>query len=317
VIRHRPRAGPQAPPAEGRPTARTAIRDSRSDRLFNAFNYLILTLLLLVILYPLLYIVSASLSNGAAVLSGRVWLWPVDPTLDGYRAVFKHPRVVSGFLNSFFYASVGTLVNVALTLLAAYPLSRKDLYGGGVLIFLFVFTLLFSGGLIPTYLVVKDLGLLNTRWAMIVPTALAVWNVLITRTYFQVTIPDELLDAAQVDGASDFVFFFRVVLPLSPAIIAVNALLYAVGHWNAFFQALIYLTDPALFPLQLVLRDILIQNQLDLTTIADVDQFMARQNLAELLKYSLIVVACLPMLLIYPFAQRYFIKGMMIGSLKG
>jgi putative aldouronate transport system permease protein len=296
---------------------RAVIRENTSDRLFSLATYLVLALFLVVLLYPLIYIVSASFSSGTAVVSGRVWLWPVDLSLDGYRAVFRDHAVVSGFLNSLFYTVVGTAVNVALTLLAAYPLARKDLYGRGVFIFLFVLPLLFNGGLIPTYLVVKDVGLLNTRWALIIPTALAVWNVIITRTYFQITIPDELLEAAQLDGANDFAFFFRIVLPLSGPIIAVNALFYAVGHWNEYFNALLYLTNQSLFPLQLVLREILVQNQIDLTMMADVQQYLARQNLAALLKYSLIVVASVPMLAVYPFVQKYFVKGIMIGSLKG
>jgi putative aldouronate transport system permease protein len=296
---------------------RAVIRENTSDRLFSLATYLVLALFLLVLLYPLIYIVSASFSSGTAVVSGRVWLWPVDLSLDGYRAVFRDHAVVLGFLNSLFYTVVGTAVNVALTLLAAYPLARRDLYGRGVFIFLFVLPLLFNGGLIPTYLVVKDVGLLNTRWALIIPTALAVWNVIITRTYFQITIPDELLEAAQLDGANDFAFFFRIVLPLSGPIIAVNALFYAVGHWNEYFNALLYLTNQSLFPLQLVLREILVQNQIDLTMMADVQQYLARQNLAALLKYSLIVVASVPMLAVYPFVQKYFVKGIMIGSLKG
>jgi putative aldouronate transport system permease protein len=296
---------------------RAVIRENTSDRLFSLATYLVLALFLVVLLYPLIYIVSASFSSGTAVVSGRVWLWPVDLSLDGYRAVFRDHAVVSGFLNSLFYTVVGTVVNVALTLLAAYPLARRDLYGRGVFIFLFVLPLLFNGGLIPTYLVVKDVGLLNTRWALIIPTALAVWNVIITRTYFQITIPDELLEAAQLDGANDFAFFFRIVLPLSGPIIAVNALFYAVGHWNEYFNALLYLTNQSLFPLQLVLREILVQNQIDLTMMADVQQYLARQNLAALLKYSLIVVASVPMLAVYPFVQKYFVKGIMIGSLKG
>lgn len=296
---------------------RAVIRENTSDRLFSLATYFVLALFLVVLLYPLVYIVSASFSSGTAVVSGRVWLWPVDLSLDGYRAVFRDHAVVSGFLNSLFYTVVGTAVNVALTLLAAYPLARRDLYGRGIFIFLFVLPLLFNGGLIPTYLVVKDVGLLNTRWALIIPTALAVWNVIITRTYFQITIPDELLEAAQLDGANDFAFFFRIVLPLSGPIIAVNALFYAVGHWNEYFNALLYLTNQSLFPLQLVLREILVQNQIDLTMMADVQQYLARQNLAALLKYSLIVVASVPMLAVYPFVQKYFVKGIMIGSLKG
>ncbi|MGH2557999.1 MAG: carbohydrate ABC transporter permease [Thermomicrobiales bacterium] len=296
---------------------RSAIHETGVDRGFNIFNYVVLTLFLLVVLYPLIYIVSASFSSARAVTSGQVWLWPVDVTLDGYKAIFKHHLLVRGFLNSLFYTVVGTAVSVTLTILAAYPLSRKDLYGRGVIMFLFFFTLLFSGGLIPTYLVVKDLGLLNTRWALVFPAALSIYNMIITRTYFQTAIPDELLDAATIDGASDFRFLWNVVIPLSGPIVAVNALFYAVAQWNQFFNALIYLTDQDLWPLQLVLREILVQNNVDPAMISDVEDLILRQNLRELLKYSLIVVATLPVLIVYPFVQKHFVKGALIGSLKG
>lgn len=294
-----------------------AYKDTGSDRVFNIANYLFLTLILLIVLYPLIYIVSASLSNSSAVISGRVWLWPVEPTLEAYRAVFKHRLIWSGFGNSLFYTVFGTLLNVVITVLAAYPLSRKDFYGRNFFMFLFAFTMMFSGGLIPSYLLVKDLGMLNTRWALIVPQALVVWNTIIAVTYFRTTIPDELLEAAQLDGCSDIRFLASVVLPLSGPILAVLALFYAVGHWNQYFNALIYLNDKSLFPLQLVLREILIQNEVDAAMLADVDAMVARQGLRELLKYALIVVATVPVLAIYPFVQRHFIRGIMIGSLKG
>jgi multiple sugar transport system permease protein/putative aldouronate transport system permease protein len=293
------------------------IRDTRGDRIFSAANYAVLTVYLLVVLYPLVYIVSASFSSPAAVTSGLVRLWPVEPTLIAYETIFKDPAIVRGFLNSVFYAVVGTAVNVTLTILAAYPLSRKNLPGRGGIMFFFFFTTLFSGGLIPTYLVVRDLGLLNTRWALILPAALSVWNLIITRTYFQTAIPDELLDAATIDGANDFRFLRDIVLPLSGPIIAVNALFYAVGHWNSYFDALIYLTDESLFPLQLVLREILVQNQTNLRMTGDIQSMLARENLADLLKYALIVVATVPLLLVYPFVQKHFVKGALIGSLKG
>jgi multiple sugar transport system permease protein/putative aldouronate transport system permease protein len=295
----------------------SAIKESRPDRIFSIFNYLLLTVFLLSVLYPLIYIVSASLSNPTAVVAGRVWLWPVEPTLAGYRAIFEYNTIVRGYLNSIFYLVVGTLVNVTMTILAAYPLSRRDLYGRNWIMVLFVFTTLFSGGLIPSYLVVQRLGLLNTRWALIIPGALAVWNVIITRTYFQVTIPHTLLEAAQLDGCDDFTFLWKIVLPLSGPIIAVNVLFYALGHWNAFFNALIYLTDERLFPLQLVLREILVQNKIDPAAMTDPTELLRKQQLRDLLKYALIVAASLPPLLIYPFVQRYFVKGVMIGSLKG
>ncbi len=295
----------------------TAVKEPSQDKAFNVVNYVVLSIFLLVVLYPLVFIVSASISSPIAVSSGEVWLWPVDITFDGYQAVLEYRTIVSGFLNSLFYAGVGTIINVALTLLAAYPLSRRDLYGRNVLMFFFAFTLLFGGGLIPTYLVVKDLGLLDTRWALILPTAMGVWNMIITRTFYQVTIPTELHEAARMDGCNDLNFFWRVVIPLSKPIIAVNALLYAVGHWNQFFNALIYLTDQTLFPLQLVLREIVIQNRIDPAAMLDASELARRQELRDLLKYSLIVIALIPPLIAYPFVQKHFVKGIMIGSLKG
>lgn len=293
-----------------------SIRDTGSDRVFNLVNYAILALFLLVILYPLVFIVSSSISDPAAVTSGQVWLWPVDPTLIAYSRILREPALINGFLNSLFYTVAGTAINVVLTILASYPLSRKDLPGRGVILFLFFFTTLFNGGLIPTYIVVRELGLLNTRWAMILPPAIAVWNLIITRTYFQTTIPDELLEAAQLDGCGDFRFLWDVVRPLSGPIIAVNALFYAVAHWNGYFDALIYLTDPDLYPLQLVLRSILVQNETNLHMTGDIQTQLMRENLADLLKYALIVVSSIPLLIAYPFVQKHFVKGALIGSLK-
>jgi putative aldouronate transport system permease protein len=296
---------------------RSLIKDKRGDRIFMAFNYLVLTALLVTILYPLIYILSASFSDPRAVTSGRVWIWPVEPTLAGYDAVFKNELIVGGFVNSLFYTGVGALISVGLTILAAYPLSRADLPGRGAITLLFFFTTLFSGGLIPTYLVVRDLGMINTRWAMLIPGALGVWNVLIMRTYFQTNIPRELYEAAQLDGCDDFTYLGRIVLPLSGPIIAVVALFYAVGYWNTYFNALIYLSDKSLWPLQLVLRDILIQNNVDPKMLTDIREMIFRQNLRESLKYSLIVVATAPLLLAYPFVQKHFVKGILLGSVKG
>jgi putative aldouronate transport system permease protein len=291
------------------------IRESRSDKIFTIINNLCLILISLSILYPLVYIVSASLSTPDAVISGRVWLWPVGFSLEGYKAVFRHDLIMAGFMNSLFYMVFGTALNVFMTILAAYPLSRRDIFGGGFLMLLLVFTMLFDGGLIPRYLLVKDLGLLNTRWALIIPTALTVWNVIITRTYFKVSIPHEMLEAAQIDGCNDFKFLVKIVIPLSLPIIAVISLFYAVGHWNQFFNALIFLSDQKLFPLQLVLNHILIQNQVSLEMM-DADEMVKKEALVQLLKYSLIVIASAPVLAIYPFVQKYFVKGVMLGSLK-
>ncbi|WP_052487003.1 carbohydrate ABC transporter permease [Gordoniibacillus kamchatkensis] len=285
--------------------------------MFAAFVYAFLIVCLVVVAYPLVYIVSSSFSSSAAVISGRVWLLPVEPTLKGYRAVFENPQIVKGYLNSLFYTGFGTAISVALTITAAYPLSRKDMYGRNVIMALFVFTMLFSGGLIPYYLTVKGLDLLNTRWAMVLPGALAVWQVILARTFFQTSIPAELTEAAHLDGCGDANFLLRVVLPLSKPIIAVLVLMYAIGYWNAYFDALIFLKSPDLYPLQLVLRNILILNSIDATMVKDVKELAERQGLKELLKYSLIVVASAPILIIYPFVQRHFVKGLLIGSLKG
>lgn len=294
-----------------------SIKESADDRLFTILNYIILFIFTITILYPLVYIVSASFSSSTAVISGRVWLYPVEPTLAGYEAVFKHRLIMSSFLNSVFYTVVGTTINVLFTLIAAYPLSRKDFMPRNSIMALFVFTMMFSGGLIPSYLVVKELGMIDTRWSLIIPGALGVMNMIIARTYFQTTIPDELLEAAQMDGCSDFTFVRKIVLPLSGPIIAVISLFYAVGHWNQYFNALLYLKHQELYPIQLVLRDILVQNEVDASMITDVADQAARDGLRELLKFSLIVVSTLPVLIIYPFIQRHFVKGMMIGSLKG
>lgn len=295
------------------------IGQTRSDRIFNIFNYSILTVILVIVLYPLIYIVSSSLSSSRAVVSGSVWLLPKGFNLEGYEAVFSHKQIVSGFMNSLFYMVVGTLTNILFTMLAAYPLSRKDFFGRRIFMFIFVFTMMFSGGLIPTYLLVKDLHMIDKRIVMIIPAALSVWNVIITRTFFMSSIPDELLEASQIDGCTDFQFVLKVVLPLSSSIIAVNALFYAVGHWNSYFNALIYLKNPKLFPLQIILRDVLIRNEIDPNQLAmyDVKDAMAREALKVRLKYSLIVVASVPVLCIYPFVQKHFVKGVMIGSLKG
>ncbi|MCQ6558423.1 carbohydrate ABC transporter permease [Paenibacillus mendelii] len=294
-----------------------AIKESNGDRLFNIVVNTTLFLFTVSVLYPLVFIVSASISSPESVMSGKVWLWPVDFSLEGYQAVFKHKLIGTSFVNSLFYTGVGTAINVVFTLMAAYPLSRKDFYIRNWIMALLVFTMLFSGGLIPSYLLVKDLGLLNTRWALLLPGAIGVWNVIIARTYFRTTFPDELLEAAQIDGCSDFMFVRRIVLPLSGPIIAVTTLFYAVGHWNSFFNAMLYLKDQSMYPLQLVLREILVQNQVDSSMIVDVEEAMAREGLRELLKYSLIVVSTFPVLIIYPFIQKHFVKGMMIGSLKG
>jgi putative aldouronate transport system permease protein len=292
------------------------IRESLSDRIFMFFVYLFLFVVLMIVLYPLVYVVSSSFSSPLAVSSGQVWLWPVEFSLRGYEVAFSNPQIVTGYANSLYYTFFGTLISVALTVLLAYPLSRRTLFGRNTIMIFITFTMIFYGGLIPTYLVVKNLGMLNTRWALLIPQAVAAWQVIIARTFFQVNIPDELAEAAELDGCGDLRFLWSVVLPLSKPILAVLVLMYAVGQWNAYFDALLYLKSADLYPLQLVLRSILILNTF-VSGSMEASVMIERQQLADLLKYSLIVVGSLPVLLIYPFAQRYFVRGMLIGSIKG
>lgn len=295
---------------------RTRIRD---DVGFNIVNYTILTVILLIVAYPLIYIVSASFSSTAAVMANRVWLWPVEPSLKGYEAVFNNKDILTGFGNSIFYTLAGTFVNLVVTLAAAYPLSRRDLRPRNFIMLVFSFTMFFAGGMIPSYLLVSNLGMLNTRWSVILPGALNVYNMIIARQFFASNIPTELLEASQLDGCSDFQFIFRVVVPLSGAIVAVLGLFFAVGHWNAYFSALLYIGDRKKYPLQVFLREILIQNTIDasMTGSVSLEDEVVKQGLEDLLKYSLIIVASVPVLIIYPFVQKYFVKGVMIGSIKG
>lgn len=293
------------------------VKVCKEDRVYYAISGIILTLILLAVLYPLIYIVSGSFSSGNAVTTGKVFLWPVEFSLEGYRAVFANKDVITGYLNTILYTVCGTFFNVCMTLIAAYPLSRKDLPGRNFFAFFFSFTMMFSGGMIPSYLLMKDLHLLNTRWAIIIPGAISVYNMLVVKTFIQSSIPGELLEAAQMDGCSDARYFFKMVLPLSKASIAVITLYYAVGHWNSYFNALIYLEDRSLIPLQIVLREILINNKIDADMILDPELMQAKQGISELLKYSLIIVSSLPIICIYPFVQKHFVKGVMVGSVKG
>lgn len=287
------------------------------DRIYYAAVNLILSLFTLAVLVPLIHIVAASFSSPTAVATSRVVLWPVDFSLKGYQAVLSNPYVLTGYWNTIFYTLLGTLINVTVTLLAAYPLSRKGLPFRGFFMFLFTFTMFFSGGLIPTYLLVSSLHLVGTFWSLLLPGALSVYNMILTRTFMQSNIPGELLEAAQIDGCSDLRFFFNMVLPLSKAVIAVITLYYAVGHWNAYFSAMIYLNEKDTYPLQLILRDILIANQISTNDIVDDAVLAGKQGMADLLKYSLIIVSSLPIICVYPFVQKYFVKGVMIGSVKG
>ncbi|MFC5653791.1 carbohydrate ABC transporter permease [Paenibacillus solisilvae] len=288
-----------------------------NDRLFLIVLYTILSTIVILVSYPLIYILSSSFSSSEAVMSGKVWLWPVDPTLYGYEAVFRYPEVWSGYFNSTVYTVLGSILSVLLSIMFAYPLSRKTFFGRNIFISMILFAMIFSGGLIPFYLVVKNLALLNTMWAVFVPSALNIFSVIIAKTFFQWTIPNELYEAAQIDGCNDIRFLLKIVLPLSKPIIAVLALWSAVAIWNSYFNALIFLNDKDLYPLQLVLREILVLGNVEMTAMNLSPEAITKfQDMKNLLKYSVIIVASVPVLILYPLAQKYFVQGVMIGSVK-
>ena len=292
------------------------VKHLKRDRLFYTIVHIVMAFMLIITLYPIIYVISSSFSSPQAVSTGQVRLWPVDLSVRGYKEVFNYQVVWIGYGNTLFYTLVGTLINVVMTLFAAFALSKRTLPGRSFFTFLFTFTMLFSGGLIPTYLVMRTLGLINTRWIMILPGAISVYNMIVTRTFIA-NIPQELSEASQIDGCSDFRYFVSILLPLSKAVIAVIALYYAVGHWNAYFNALIYLNNRDLFPLQVFLRDILVLNAIDASSILDPEEAQALEGMRDLLKYAMIVVSTVPIMCVYPFLQKFFAKGVMVGSVKG
>lgn len=295
------------------------IKEQGSDLVFTIVNYILISIVFLIVAYPLLYVISASFSSSTAIIQGRVKILPVDFTFEGYKAVFAYKAVISGYLNSIFYMVVGTVLNVACTIMIAYPLSRKDLRGRGIVVGMLIFTMMFNAGMIPNYLLNKSLHLIDTRWVMILPKALNVWNVMITVAFFKNTLPEELLEASKIDGCDDFTYIRKVVIPLSKAILAVITLYYAVDHWNSYFDAMLYVRKISLRPLQLVLRDILVENKVSMDMLGSIDpeQLAVKENLATLLKYSLIIVSSAPLMVMYPFVQKHFVKGVMVGSVKG
>jgi putative aldouronate transport system permease protein len=297
--------------------ANPLARSTGTDLVFDAVNGLFLLAISVVTAYPILYVLSASFSSPGAVTRGAVWLWPVDFSLEGYKAVFRNGDVVTGYANSLIYMVSGTAINVSITLMAGYALAQKELPGRKTIMFLFTFTLLFSGGIIPLYLVTKSVIGVNNRWDMILPNAMSIANLIIARTFIQQTIPAELRESAKMDGADDFRFFFSVVIPLSGPIIAVLTLLYALSHWNSFFFAFIFLQSRKLLPLQIVLRNILIMNETAGDSYQNLEYAAQMAGRSELLKFSLIVVSSVPVLILYPIAQKNFVKGIMIGSIKG
>ena len=299
------------------------MRKSKEERWFNIINYTILFLLTLLFIYPLYFVLIASVSEPYEVANGNVFLFPKGFTLTAYGNVFREETVWTGYRNTILYTVLGTLYNLALTIPAAYVLTKRHLPGRGILTAFFFITMYFSGGMIPTYLNIKSLNLINSFWVMVIGSGVSCWNLIVTRQFFQSNVPDALYEAASIDGADDFYMFFGIALPLSTPILAVMALYYAVGHWNSYYSALLYLRTSKLFPLQLVLRNILITNQMVLANAeleGDVEALATaarRAYMAEAMKYALIFISAAPLLMMYPFVQKYFVKGVMIGAVKG
>ncbi len=299
------------------------IQRTRGDRIFDRVNLAFWVVFLFIILYPLYLILIASVSDPDAVNMGKVLFWPKDFSLMGYEAVFQHKELWNSYLNAIFYTVAGSSLSVVVTLMAAYALSRKFI-GKGLINFVIVFTMFFSGGLIPTFLMMRNLGLYNTRTIMIIINCVSVWNLMVARTYISSTVPNELYEAAVMDGANHFIYFVRVVLPLSGTIIAVLSVYYGVARWNDYFTALVYIRDRAKLPLQTILREVLAT----LTSSTSSDAFFSAYaddvkgmtdalRKAEVAKYCCIVVSTGPAVLLYVFMQKYFVKGVMIGSIKG
>ena len=297
--------------------AKQAIRYTTADKVFLSLNYTVLTVFLLILAYPLLFVISAAFSGGNATMTLN--LWPKTPTLAGFRAVFEYKAIWTGYLNSLIYMATGTLLSLTITVLCAYPLSRSNFRFGGVIMGMCVFTMYFSGGMIPGYLNIRNLGVLDTIWALIVPGSLSVYNMIVVRTYFKTSIPGELLEAAQLDGCGDGRYLVQIVLPLSVPVLAVITLYCAVNQWNSYFGPMIYLSTRSKFPLSMILRDILIANTIDLTSLSGMDptEMADLQAMQNLMKYAVIIVASIPVMVLYPFVQRYFVKGVMLGAIKG
>ncbi len=297
------------------------VKESRADKAFDVTLFIILTLILIIVAYPLYFVIIASISDPQAVSGGDVTFLPVGFSLDGYAEVFKDTRVMRSFVNSIFYTTVGTCINLIVTIPTAYTLSRRQFAGKKFVTFFYMVTMFVSGGMIPTYLVVKNMQMLDTMWSLIVPGAMSVYNMIVARTFFESSLPEELFEAATVDGCGHTKFFFKIALPLSKAIIAIMVLYYGIGHWNNYFSALLYMKTEDKYPLQLVLRSILISNEANLSMAVTTPEMQAalqeQQALVDLMKYSLIIVSSIPVMILYPFIQKHFVKGVMIGSVKG
>ena len=290
---------------------------SKSDRLFLFIVYATVILISVIILYPLWFVIIASISDPNLVATGEVLLLPKGITFEGFKYIFRDPRIWSGYYNTIRYTVVGTMLALFITIPAGYALSRTDMMGRGIIMKLLIVTKYFSGGLIPTYLVVDALGLVNTPYVLMILGSFSVFNLILCRTYFLNTMPVELQEAAEIDGCGIFQYFMKIVIPLSKSIIAIMVLYYAVGHWNSFFNGLVYVTDSDLYPLQLILRDILITGQSVDPSTVDPESLELMKQIARTIQYGVIIVSSLPVLVLYPFVQKHFVKGVMIGSVKG
>lgn len=290
---------------------------SFSDRVFHAVNTFIMLLICIVIIYPMYYIIIASITDPTVIDGGEMLLWPRKLFFDGYITAFEHKPLLTGYANSLLYTVLGTLFNLFLTIPGAYALSRNDMTGRSLIMMVFTFTMFFSGGMIPTYMLIRSLGMINTIWSMIIPGGVSVYNLIVVKTFFQTALNRELLEAASIDGCSDLNFFFRIALPLSSTIVAVMVVFYAVGHWNAYFDAILYLNERKLMPLQAVLRELLLLNTITNEMNVNMAELVEKTKRADQLKFCVIILASLPVMVLYPFAQRFFTQGVMIGSIKG
>lgn len=290
-----------------------------SDTVFNIFNTAFFSLILIAVIYPLYWVCIASVSNPNDVLLGRVIFFPRGFTLAGYKAIFQYSRIWMGYKNSLIYVVLGTSISLCLTLPAGYIVSRTDFVGRRFFIIMITVTMFFGGGLIPTYLVVKSLKMENTLWAIVVPGACGAYNILVAKSFFQANVPREVLESAMMDNCPNWLFFFKIALPISMPLVAVITVFTAVGHWNSYMSALIYLRDDSKYPLQMILREILVQQDTSkmLADINYMEKAEEKRKISELIKYGVIIVSSLPVLILYPFMQQYFVKGVMVGSLKG
>jgi len=295
---------------------KSTVKKRGKDRVIQIVMGVLSVLILIAVLYPLYFVVIASFSDPSSVASGQVWLFPKGFTLDGYKELLKHSEIWIGYWNTILYTIVGTFVGLVVNIFAAYALSRKDLVGRRFFTLMFVFTMFFNGGLVPTFLAVKEVGLYDSFWVMVIPFSVSVYNIIVARTFFETSIPQDLNDAARIDGCGNLYYFFRIVLPLSKAILAVIGLWTAVGMWNSYFNALIYLKDSNRYPLQLILRNILITNNLQMS-FGSGEAMQIALRLSNLMRYSVIIVSTVPIMCFYPFVQKYFNKGVMIGAVKG